>query len=248
MRKPVFGVSDQVRLKLACSATETSYRLEILDIETRDIILSRQRTTKVLIRLLGCTGWSASLLFVYGINRCSHEVAHIIILLFCFSGQIPVVQLNYAAMSFESPYDRDVVENCVREILGAVHRAVGAKKNVELTFNGIGRLQIRDSRVKMKFYKEFINTMDGSGKLLDSLQNVSFSQIIRIFNGCEVQIGNSVTRVTVWHHEGRQVMPHVYQSDWIFSSHWTTIIDSFSCILFLWQFYLSLNMRYFVLK
>ena len=92
---------------------------------------------------------------------------------YLFAGNIPVVQLNYAAMSFESPYDRDVVENCVREILGAVHRAVGAKKNVELTFNGIGRLQIRESKVKMKFYKEFINSMDGSGKLLDSLQNVS---------------------------------------------------------------------------
>ena len=93
-------------------------------------------------------------------------------ILHLFAGNIPVVQLNYAAMSFESPYDRDVVENCVREILGAVHRAVGAKKNVELTFNGIGRLQIRESKVKMKFYKEFINSMDGSGKLLDSLQNV----------------------------------------------------------------------------
>ena len=44
-RKPVFGVSDQVRLKPACSATEASYRLEISDIETRGIILSRQRTT-----------------------------------------------------------------------------------------------------------------------------------------------------------------------------------------------------------
>ena len=30
MRKPVFGVFDQVRLKSVCSATETSYRLEIL--------------------------------------------------------------------------------------------------------------------------------------------------------------------------------------------------------------------------
>ncbi|KAL4233395.1 Coiled-coil domain-containing protein 81 [Mactra antiquata] len=86
-------------------------------------------------------------------------------------GQIPVVQLNYAAMSFESPYDRDTVENCVREILGAVQRAVGNKRNVELNFIGIGKLTIRDSRVKMKFYKEFINQMDGSGKLLDSMQN-----------------------------------------------------------------------------
>ena len=102
------------------------------------------------------------------------------IILHVISGQIPVVQLNYAAMSFESPYDRDVVESCVREILGAVQRAVGAKKNVELTFNGIGRLQIRDSRVKMKFYKEFINHMDGSGKLLDSLQNVSVLLLLYI--------------------------------------------------------------------
>ena len=44
-------VSDQVRLKPACSATEASMRLEILVTETRDITLSRQRTTKALIRL-----------------------------------------------------------------------------------------------------------------------------------------------------------------------------------------------------
>ena len=55
-RKPFFGVCDQVRLKPACSATETSKSLEILGIETRGIILSRQRTTKTLIRLRGCTG------------------------------------------------------------------------------------------------------------------------------------------------------------------------------------------------
>ena len=48
-RKPVFGVCDQVRLKPACSTTETSWRLQISDIETRDIILSRQRITKALI-------------------------------------------------------------------------------------------------------------------------------------------------------------------------------------------------------
>ena len=66
MRKPVFGVCDQVRLKPACSATETSRRLEILDIETRGIILSKQRITKALIRLRGCAGWSAPLLFACG--------------------------------------------------------------------------------------------------------------------------------------------------------------------------------------
>ena len=35
-----------------------------------------QRTIKVLIRLDGCTGWSASLLFTYDTNRFFHDVAH----------------------------------------------------------------------------------------------------------------------------------------------------------------------------
>ena len=89
------------------------------------------------------------------------------------SGTIPLVQLNFAALSFESPFDRDTMETCIREILNAVQRAIGAKRHVELTFSGIGKLSIRDSKVKMKFFKEFITQMDGSGKLLDSLQNVS---------------------------------------------------------------------------
>ena len=41
---------------LVCSASGARLRLDIADIETRGIILSRQRTTKVLIRLRGCTG------------------------------------------------------------------------------------------------------------------------------------------------------------------------------------------------
>ena len=39
-RKPVIRVSDQVRLKLACSATKTRWRLEILDIETRGFLMT----------------------------------------------------------------------------------------------------------------------------------------------------------------------------------------------------------------
>ena len=78
-RKSVFGVWDQVRHKPACAATEAIWRLDISDIETGDIILPRQRTIKVLIRLRGCVGWSAPLLFAHGINRFSHDVAQITI-------------------------------------------------------------------------------------------------------------------------------------------------------------------------
>ena len=63
------GVSDQARHKPACAATEASYSLEFSAIESRDIILSKQRTTEALIRLRGCAGWSAPLLFSYDIRH-----------------------------------------------------------------------------------------------------------------------------------------------------------------------------------
>ena len=40
------GVSDQARHKAACAAIEASYNNEISAIESRDIILSNQGTTK----------------------------------------------------------------------------------------------------------------------------------------------------------------------------------------------------------
>ena len=40
LRKPVVGVSDQVRHKPACTATEDGQRLEISDLGSREIALS----------------------------------------------------------------------------------------------------------------------------------------------------------------------------------------------------------------
>ena len=71
-RKPVFGVSDQVRFKPVCTAIETSWRLEILNVETTGIILSKQRITKA----HRYAGWSAPFLFAYGKSRFSYDVAH----------------------------------------------------------------------------------------------------------------------------------------------------------------------------
>ena len=83
------------------------------------------------------------------------------------------MQLNFSALAFESPFTRDTVELCVKEVLQALSRSVAAKKNVEFVFQGIGRLQIRNSKVKMRFYKDFLNSMDGSGQLVKALKDVS---------------------------------------------------------------------------
>ena len=40
MRKPVFGVSDQVRYKLGCTTTEDGKRLEISDLGSRGVVPS----------------------------------------------------------------------------------------------------------------------------------------------------------------------------------------------------------------
>ena len=40
--------------------------------------MSRQQIIKALIRLCGCTGCSAPLLFAYGKNRFSHNEAHFV--------------------------------------------------------------------------------------------------------------------------------------------------------------------------
>ena len=68
-------------------------------------------------------------------------------------------------------------------------------------------------------------------------------EIIRLFNGCEVLIENSVMRVyvTVRHHEACRVMPNSNPSDRMFNLHRRTIMDSFSCILFLRQLHLRID-------
>ena len=63
MRKSVFGVSDKVRFKPACLATETSWKNESLLLESLYITLYNKRITNALIRLRGGAGWSAPLLF-----------------------------------------------------------------------------------------------------------------------------------------------------------------------------------------
>lgn len=88
------------------------------------------------------------------------------------AGSIPVHPLNFTSISCETQFSRDQVEACVRHVLAVLNRSVAANRNVEFTFTGIGRLQIRNGKVKMKFFKEFVNSCDSSGKAINDMQNV----------------------------------------------------------------------------
>ncbi|XP_078493292.1 coiled-coil domain-containing protein 81 isoform X1 [Ciona intestinalis] len=105
------------------------------------------------------------------------------------TGEIPVVQLNFTSLAVESPFDRDTVETCVREVLQSLSRAVSNLQNVEFLFRGIGVLGIKESKVKMKFFKDFLNSMDGSGNLVKVLENELFhsgsysGELVRKYDG-----------------------------------------------------------------
>ena len=68
------GFSTRVDSNQPAQPQKLAEWLEISDIETRDITLSMQQTTKVLCR---SAGWYAPLLFAYGINKFSHDMAQL---------------------------------------------------------------------------------------------------------------------------------------------------------------------------
>ena len=82
MRKPVFGVHDQVRYKPCCIATEDDYKLEFSDTGStrRGIVLSTVAKTKALISCTVTMQLICAFIFAYmQKSRFSHDPAHIII-------------------------------------------------------------------------------------------------------------------------------------------------------------------------
>ncbi|XP_067890067.1 coiled-coil domain-containing protein 81-like isoform X2 [Heterodontus francisci] len=98
------------------------------------------------------------------IHGLSHAKQHV-------SGDIPIVELNFTFLALESPYDRDTVEGCVKETLQIMYRYIACNRNVHFTFKDIGVLTIRNNKIKMKFFREFLNSMDGGGSLVKALSN-----------------------------------------------------------------------------
>ena len=76
VRKLVFGVSDQVRHKRGCAATEDRYRLEISDLE-RDCTIYVAKT-KALISFAVTEKLICVFVFAYAKSRFSHDVTQIV--------------------------------------------------------------------------------------------------------------------------------------------------------------------------
>ena len=74
--------SDQVQHKPGCTVTEDGQRLEILDLESRGIVLSRVAKTKVLISFAVTAKLICAFVFAYADCWFSHAVAHFTLVCF----------------------------------------------------------------------------------------------------------------------------------------------------------------------
>ncbi|KAM4597216.1 coiled-coil domain-containing protein 81-like [Fundulus diaphanus] len=80
------------------------------------------------------------------------------------AAHLPVLPLNFAAVSQRTPFSRGVVESCVRETLAELYRALASEKNVVLPFKRIGVLSFRNNKVQMKFSRDFVTTVSKTHK------------------------------------------------------------------------------------
>ncbi|CAF3701907.1 unnamed protein product [Rotaria sordida] len=89
------------------------------------------------------------------------------------NGSIPIHPLNYFYIQTQTIYTRDQIERCVKHVLQVFNRSIVAQRNVEFTFSHIGKLHIRNGKVKMKFFKDFINSVDENGgkHIIDNMCN-----------------------------------------------------------------------------
>ncbi|XP_049906486.1 coiled-coil domain-containing protein 81-like [Epinephelus moara] len=70
-----------------------------------------------------------------------------------------------------------------RETLLFLFRALASEQNVFLTFQGIGVLSFKNNKVRMKFNRDFINAMDGTGRRLLTFNNRPGSSVSLLSGG-----------------------------------------------------------------
>ena len=61
-------------------------------------------------------------------------------------------------------------------IFQSLSRAVANSQSIEFLFRRIGILSIKNGKVKMKFFKGFVNSLDGFGGLLKTMENVRINR------------------------------------------------------------------------
>ncbi len=75
------------------------------------------------------------------------------------------MQLNYTAVCNGTTFTRDTVELAIKELLLSLSYCLYQGRNIQLEFPEIGKVCIREKKVKMKFFLDFIRHLDKNGEL-----------------------------------------------------------------------------------
>ena len=123
-------------------------------------------------------------------NTKLYQIYLMLLLSYC-PGHIPVVPLNFTVISNDVPIKREIAESAVKEVILALSHSLAANRNIELELVGIGKLLIVDKKVQMKFYKDFINSLDSSGEMGKAFQrcNTASSDTSIISGPCTPRLG-----------------------------------------------------------
>ncbi|POI25456.1 hypothetical protein CIB84_010793 [Bambusicola thoracicus] len=86
-------------------------------------------------------------------------------------GSTLAVPLDYATIALETSHSLNAVENCVNETVMYLSRCISNGLNVDLVLRDISVLLIRQKKVKMRFYENFLLSLDAAGNLKEIIIN-----------------------------------------------------------------------------
>ncbi|XP_035757533.1 coiled-coil domain-containing protein 81 isoform X2 [Egretta garzetta] len=82
---------------------------------------------------------------------------------------LKIVPLDYSQLSQRTTLPKKLVKECVNDIVVLFSWGAGLGEDYDLVFKGIGFLMSRNKILTMRYYEDFLLTIDGTGMLLNCL-------------------------------------------------------------------------------
>ncbi|XP_035200877.1 uncharacterized protein LOC118177340 [Oxyura jamaicensis] len=90
---------------------------------------------------------------------------------------IKVVPLDYSQLSQQTSIPEKLVKECVNDIVVLFSWGAGLGEDYDLVFKGIGSLMSRNKILTMRYRREFLLAIDGTGTLLEYLLSNPWTKI-----------------------------------------------------------------------
>lgn len=97
----------------------------------------------------------------------------LLFLFFCSLADVTVISLRCEDLSACAQLPFATVQCCVYETVTSFFRAISRRQDTDFVFKSVGILSIRKRKATMRFFDDFLLTVDDTGKLLEVLLGVS---------------------------------------------------------------------------